>query len=116
MKDVLGKINTANGPRLLVDRGHVGPALFVEGLARLGASHQVVRLDLFADDAQVIDGQHSAEIVARLAMPLDAFLIFADALAEHAAGIRKALGPKQSQAIDSPEPSNPRPAIGERIA
>ena len=116
MKDVLGKIDTADGPRLLVDRGHSGPAILVEGLARLGASHQLVRLDLFADDARLVEGQQSAEIVARLAMPLDAFLSFADTLALHADGIRKALGSNQSPAVAPPEPGDPRPPIGERIA
>jgi len=116
VKDVLGKIDTADGPRLLVDRGHAGPALLVEGLARLGASRQLVRLDLFADDARLVEGQQSAEIVARLAMPLDAFLILADTLAEHAAGIRKALSPNLPPAVVPTEPGDPRPPIGERIA
>ena len=116
MSKIIGKLSTPDGERHLVDAGYGGSVILIEGIAIVRAGEHLVRLDLYDGSASGDEAEESVALVARLALPIDSFIRFADEIRLHADNIRHLLDkPNEVAPTAFVKPDNSIPEIGEQI-
>src|SRR5262249_23588000 len=88
---VMGRISTSAGERLLVDDGKSMSVVVREGVASVRATAHLVRIDFYDDSAPNVGNEQAVALALRIAMPVDAFLRFADEIRSHATNIESLL-------------------------